>query len=143
MLAGVVTTVAGGRVLAPVLLAGATTAFGSSWFGRWLVRSLLPDLLIAVVGMAAGWMAARWSRGRTRLGVASYAAVVAATGLPQLWTQGADALSESRFQPAFVAGIEQLAMVLASIALGGWLFGRDGFSAPPDRVTPEAETPEG
>ncbi len=137
VLAGVVTTLVCGRVLAPVVLAGATTALSSMWVGRWVVRVVLPDLLIAVVGMAAGWMAARWSRGRVRLGVASYAAVAAASGLPQLWGRGVNAWGDSRFQPAFIEGVEHMAMVLVSIAIGGWLFGRNGLSPEPVRVTPE------
>ena len=141
VLAGVVTTLAGGRVLAPVVLAGATTALGSFWVGRWVVRTVLPDLLIAGVGVAAGWMAARWSRGRVRLGVASYAAVAAASALPQLWGRGVNAWSDSRFQPAFFEGVEHVAMVLVSIAIGGWLYGRDGFSPEPVRVTPEPDMP--
>ena len=141
VLAGVVTTLACGRVLAPVVLAGATTALGSFWVGRWVVRTVLPDLLIAVVGMAAGWMAARWSRGRVRLGVASYAAVAAASGLPQLWGRGVNAWSDSRFQPAFFEGAEHFVMVLVSIAIGGWLYGRDGLSPDPVRVTPEPDRP--
>lgn len=141
VLAGVVTTLVCGRVLAPVVLAGATTALSSVWVGRWVVRVVFPDLLIAVVGLAAGWMAARWSRGRVRLGVASYAAVAAASGLPQLWTRGVNAWSDSRFQPAFVEGVEHVAMVLVSIAIGGWLFGRNGLSPEPVRVTPEPGLP--
>ncbi|MEQ1897834.1 MAG: hypothetical protein ABL971_10675 [Vicinamibacterales bacterium] len=141
VLAGIVTTVVGGRVIAPVVLAGATTALGSFWMGRWVVRAVLPTLLVAGLGMVAGWMAARWSRGRVRLGVASYAAVAAASGLPQLWGRGVNAWSDSRFQPAFVEGLEQVAMVLVSIAIGGWLYGRDGFSPDPVRVTPESDMP--
>ncbi len=141
MLAGVVTTLVCGRVLAPVVLAGATTALSSVWVGRWVVRVVLPDLLIVVVGMTAGWMAARWSRGRVRLGVSSYVTVAAASGLPQLWERGVNAWSDSRFQPAFIEGVEHMAMVLVSILIGGWLFGRDGFSPDPVRVTPEPDIP--
>ena len=141
VLAGVVTTLVCGRVLAPVVLAGAATALGSVWVGRWVVRVVLPDLLIAVVAMAAGWMAARWSRGRVRVGVASYAAVAAASGLPQLWERGMNAWSDSRFQPAFFEGLEHVAMVVVSIAIGGWLFGRNGLSPEPVRVTPEPDMP--
>lgn len=141
VLAGVVTTLVGGRIIAPVVLAGAATALGSFWMGRWVVRTVLPDLLIAGVGLAAGWMAARGSRGRVRLGVASYAAVAAASGLPQVWGQGANAWIDSRFQAAFFEGVEHVAMVLVSIAIGGWLYGRDGFSPDPMRVTPEPDMP--
>ncbi len=137
VLAGVVATLVCGHVLAPVVLAGATTALSSVWVGRWVVRVVLPDLLIVVVGMAAGWAAARWSRGRVRLGVASYVAVAAASGLPQLWGRGVNAWSDSRFQPAFIEGVEHMTLVLASIAIGGWLFGRDGLSPEPVRVTPD------
>ena len=76
-----------------------------------------------------------------RLGVASYAAVAAASGLPQLWGRGVNAWSDSRFQPAFIEGVEHMAMVLVSIAIGGWLVGRNGLSPEPVRVTPEPDMP--
>jgi hypothetical protein len=139
--AGIVTTLVGGRFLAPVILAGAETAFDSSWWSRWLVRAVLPDLLVAAVSIASGWAAARWSRGRVHLGVASYAAVAVATDLPQLWGQAVNGWSDARFQPALFKSLEHLGMVLVSLAIGGWLYGRDGSNPTVNRVTPEADDP--
>lgn len=118
---GIVMAVVGGRMAAPVILAAATSALGGSWFGRWLTASALPAILVAGVALLAGAAVARVSGVRARLGVAAYAALAGASGVPQLLMQFQNAAGDSRYAGAAWGALGNVALAVGCVVLGGWL----------------------
>ncbi len=118
---GIVMAVLGGRMAAPVILAGATSLLGGSWFGRWFTAAALPAILVAGVALLAGAAVARVSGARARLGIASYAALAGASGLPQLLEQFGNAAGDARYAGAAWVTLGNMALAVGCVVLGGWL----------------------
>jgi hypothetical protein len=118
---GIVMAVVGGRMAAPVILAGATSLVGGSWFGRWFTGSALPAVLVAGVALLAGAAVARVSGARARLGIAAYAALAGASGVLQLLMQFGNAASDARYLGSAWATLGNMALAVGCVVLGGWL----------------------
>jgi len=118
---GIVMAVLGGRMAAPVILAAATSLLGGSWFGRWFTGAALPAILVAGVALLAGAAVARVSGPRARLGIAAYAALAGASGVPQLVTQLGNAAGDSRFVGGALITLGNIGLAVGCVVLGGWL----------------------
>jgi hypothetical protein len=122
---------------APVILAGATSLLGGSWFGRWFTAAALPAILVAGVALLAGAAVARVSGARARLGIAAYAALAGASGLPQLLEQFGNAAGDARYAGAAWVTLGNMALAVGCVVLGGWLAagkhwaGQSSQAAPP------------
>ena len=126
---GIVMAVLGGRMAAPVILAAATSLLGGTWFGRWFTGAALPAILVAGVALLAGAAVARVSGARARLGIAAYAALAGASGVPQLIMQFGNASGDPRFVGAALTTLGNMALAVGCVVLGGWLAAGEHWSA--------------
>lgn len=120
LIVGVIMSVLG-RMAAPVILAAITSLVGQSWFGRWLSGQALPAVLVAGVALAAGAAVARVSGRKAAVGVAAFAALTAASGVPQLMTQISNAAQDPRYAGGVGSSLGNIVIALGCVLLGGWL----------------------
>ncbi|MGE0393296.1 MAG: hypothetical protein AB7I25_13445 [Vicinamibacterales bacterium] len=137
---GIVMAVLGGRMAAPVILAGATSVLGGTWFGRWFAADALPAILVAGVALLAGAAVARVSGARARLGVAAYAALAGASGVPQLLTQVRNAAGDARYAGGAGATLGNIVLAIGCVVLGGWLAAGPRWAGP-DGLEQERKEP--
>ena len=113
-----------GRKAGPVLLSGMSYVAGHSWFGRWMSGQALPALLLAGQALLAGAVVARVSGRKAVVGVAAFAALTVASGVPQLMTQLSNAAQDPRYSGGAGATASWIVIILFCVLLGGWLGAR-------------------